>query len=187
LSGPVITTARLILRVPEAKDFDPFAEMGRDAETMRFIGGTQSRAESWRILCAIRGAWDIAGHSMFSVIERDSGRWVGRIGPWQPEGWPGTEVGWGVAREFAGRGYAYEATVAAMDYAVDVLGWTDIIHTIDPDNARSIGLAKRLGSVRRGPTRLPPPNAFASVDAWGQSAAEWRSRRRQADTCASAG
>ena len=31
---------------------------------------------------------------MFSVIEKDSGRWIGRIGPWQPEGWPGTEVGW---------------------------------------------------------------------------------------------
>ncbi|WP_010184248.1 GNAT family N-acetyltransferase [Sphingomonas sp. PAMC 26605] len=46
------------------------------------------------------------GFSMFSVIERKTGAWVGRIGPWQPEGWPGTEVGWGVAAAFAGKRYA---------------------------------------------------------------------------------
>lgn len=38
------------------------------------------------------GAWTIRGFSMFSVIEKDSGQWIGRLGPWQPEGWPGTEV-----------------------------------------------------------------------------------------------
>jgi RimJ/RimL family protein N-acetyltransferase len=103
---------------------------------------------------------------------------VGRVGPWQPEGWPGTEIGWGVAREYAGRGYACEAAVAAMDYAVDVLGWTDIIHTIDPDNLPSIRLARRLGAVNRGATRLPSPYEDAPVDAWGQTAAEWMARIR---------
>ena len=117
------------------------------------------------------------GYSMFSVIERDSGRWVGRIGPWQPEGWPGTEVGWGVDRRFAGKGYAYEAAVAAIDYAVDVLGWTNMIHTIDPDNLASIRLAERLGSTNRGPSALPDPLAHFRVDAWGESADQWRARR----------
>ena len=113
---PVLTTKRLILRLPEAADLDGWAAFSADPETMAYLGGVQSRAESWRALCTMRGAWDIRGFAMFSVIERDTGRWVGRIGPWQPEGWPGREVGWGVAREFAGRGYAHEAASAAMDY-----------------------------------------------------------------------
>jgi RimJ/RimL family protein N-acetyltransferase len=117
---------------------------------------------------------------MFSVIERATGKWAGRLGPWQPEGWPGTEVGWGVAREFAGKGYAHEGAVAAMDYAVDVLGWTHIIHTIAPENERSWKLAQRLGSVNEGPTRLPAPHAEVRVDAWGQTADQWRARRGRA-------
>ena len=122
------------------------------------------------------GAWTVGGFSMFSVIERGTGAWVGRIGPWQPDGWPGTEVAWGVARDFAGKGYAYEAAVATMDYAVDVLGWSDVIHTIAPDNHRSIRLAARLGSTNGGPTHLPPPLEAVRVDCWGQSAATWRAR-----------
>ena len=87
---------------------------------------------------------------MFSVIEKASGRWVGRLGPWQPEDWPGTEVGWGLAREVWGRGYATEGAAACMDYAFDVLGWTEAIHTIEPDNLASQAVAKRLGLRRSG-------------------------------------
>ena len=176
--APVLQTERLILRLPEASDLDGWSIMSADVETNRFIGGITSRAETWRTLCAIRGAWDIRGFSMFSVIERSTGQWVGRLGPWEPEGWPGKEVGWGVSPQFAGRGYAYEATVAAMDYAFDVLGWTDVIHTIDPENVRSIALARRLGSTNLGPTKLPQPYQDARVDAWGQTAAQWRARPR---------
>jgi len=174
---PVLETERLTLRLPQASDLDSWTAMNADSETMRFIGGVAGRSETWRQLCTMRGAWDIAGFAMFSVIERATGAWVGRLGPWEPEGWPGKEVGWGVAPQFAGRGYAYEATVAAMDYAFDVLGWPNVIHTIDPANHRSIALAKRLGSTNQGPTRLPDPFQDAPVDAWGQSAGQWRARR----------
>jgi RimJ/RimL family protein N-acetyltransferase len=66
-----------------------------------------------------------------------------------------------------------------MDYAVDVLGWTDIIHSINPDNLPSQKLAARLGSVNRGPGRMPPPYENDPVDLWGQTAAEWRARRSE--------
>lgn len=178
MTGPILFTERLMLRPLNGEDFEPWAAFQADPESMRFLGDVQNRAEAWRSLCTMAGAWSVRGYSMFALIERGTGRWIGRVGPWQPEGWPGTEVGWGVAREFAGQGYAYEAAVAAIDYAVDVLGWTDIIHTIDPDNLPSIRLAQRLGAVNRGPTRLPPPYEDAPVDAWGQSAAEWKARIR---------
>ena len=176
-SYAVLETERLTLRLPQVSDLDGWAAMGADAETMCYIGGVTSRAEAWRQLCTMRGSWDIRGFAMFSVIERATGMWVGRIGPWQPEGWPGHEVGWGVSPAFAGRGYAFEAAVASMDYAFDVLGWSHAIHTIDPENTRSIALAVRLGSTNGGPTQLPEPYRAARVDAWGQSAAQWRASK----------
>lgn len=179
MSDPVLFTERLILRRPEAQDFEPWVAFNGDPVAMTHLGGPVERSVAWRQLCAMSGAWDIAGFAMFSVIERATGKWVGRLGPWQPEGWPGTEVGWGVASEFAGKGYAYEGAVAAMDYAVDVLGWTKVIHTIAPDNVRSWKLAQRLGSYNMGPTKLPAPYADQRVDAWGQTAAEWRAHRSE--------
>jgi RimJ/RimL family protein N-acetyltransferase len=177
-NGPLLVTERLILRPPAREDFDAWADFHADSDTMRFLGGVQPRAVAWRSLCAMTGAWQIAGFAMFSLIERSTGRWIGRVGPWRPEGWPDNEVGWGVAREFAGRGYAHEAAVASIDYAFDLLGWTDVIHIIDPENTGSVALAKRLGSINRGPTRMPEPYHEATVDAWGQSADQWRARKR---------
>ena len=178
MNSPILFTRNLMLRPLSGEDFEPWAAFNADEETMRHLGGVQPRAVAWRGLCVMAGAWSIRGFSMFALIERTSGRWVGRAGPWQPEGWPGTEIGWGVAREFAGRGYAYEAAAAAMDYAVDALGWRDVMHTIAPANHRSIRLAERLGAVNRGLTRLPPPLDALPVDNWGQSADQWRSRRQ---------
>jgi RimJ/RimL family protein N-acetyltransferase len=103
---------------------------------------------------------------------------MGRVGPWTPPGWPGTEIGWTLHPDARGRGIGVEAARAAMDFACDALGWTDVIHIIDPDNAASAALAARLGSARRGPVALPPPYQDDAVDLWGQTAAEWRARRR---------
>ena len=97
-------------------------------------------------MATFTGSWALHGFGMFSVIEKASGRWIGRLGPWAPEGWPGTEVGWGLAREAWGKGYATEGSAATMDWAIDTLGWSDIIHSIDPDNEASI--RSRAGSDR---------------------------------------
>ena len=167
-----------MLRVPAPEDFDAWAGFCADPDQMSFLGGPMTRAVAWRDFSVRAGASLTRGFSMFSVIERVSGRWVGRIGPWQPERWPGTEVGWGVSRDFAGQGYAYEAACAAMDYAVDVLGWSHVIHTIDPTNTPSIRLAQRLGSTNGGRVTLPDPLGQLTVDAWGQNAEAWRARRR---------
>jgi RimJ/RimL family protein N-acetyltransferase len=148
-----------------------------DAEAARFIGGVQPRAAVWRGVCAMAGAWTLFGFAMFSVIERSTGRWIGRLGPWRPEGWPGTEVGWGLVREAWGNGYATEGSLAAIEWAFDHLGWTDVIHCIDPLNVASQRVAARLGSVNRGPGKLPAPFEAAPIEIWGQSRAEWRARR----------
>lgn len=178
LPTPVLETDRLILRVPTADDFDAWAASCADPEVMLHLGGVQPRPMAWRNMAAMTGAWIIRGFSMFSVTEKSSGRWVGRLGPWQPEGWPGTEVGWGLVREAWGKGYATEGAAAAIDWAFDTLGWTEVIHTIAPQNRGSVAVAERLGSrLLRRNVDLPAPLQDHRIDVWGQSREEWRARR----------
>ena len=179
-SGPVLITDRLILRSPRWEDFDAYAAYVADPQGMEHIGGAQSRPVAWRTFMAYAGAWATTGVSMFWVFERGpggaEGAFVGRIGPWAPESWPGNEVGWGVATRFFGRGYAHEAAAASLDYAFDALGWTDVIHTIDPANTPSERLAARLGSKPLRDVLLPDP-INKTVVAWGQTREDWRARR----------
>ena len=80
--GPTLETARLILRPPREEDLDGWEELLGDAETARFIGGVRARADAWRAMMTMAGSWALKGFAMFSVIEKDSGRWFGRIGLW---------------------------------------------------------------------------------------------------------
>ena len=177
-ADPILETERLILRPPAAEDFDRWAEFAADPEAARFLGGAQPRPVAWRAMMTMAGAWAVHGFGMFSVIEKASGHWVGRLGPWRPEGWPGTEIAWGLARGAWGKGYATEGAAAAADWAFENLGWTEIIHTIEPENLPSQAVAKRLGSRLIGPGRLPAPFESFPIEIWGQSRDDWRRRPR---------
>ena len=172
-----LETARLILRPPRVADLDAWTEMMADEATVRFIGGVAPRAICWRQLMTMIGAWYAQGFAMFSVIEKESGRWIGRLGPWQPEGWPGSEIGWAIARDCWGKGYAVEGAAAAADWAFDTLGWPEMIHSIAPENGNSQRVAQKLGSRNRGPGKLPAPFEHDRIDSWGQTREEWRARR----------
>lgn len=178
-TGAQIETGRLILRTPTMAEFEPWCAMMADEETARYIGGVQPPSMVWRGICTMAGSWALEGYAMFSVFEKATGNWIGRIGPWKPHQWPGSEVGWGLVKSATGKGYAVEAAAASMDYAVDVLGWDDIIHSIHPKNVASQAVARRLGSVNRGPGKMPPPYHNDPVDLWGQTADEWRARRKK--------
>jgi RimJ/RimL family protein N-acetyltransferase len=181
-TGPTLTTARLILRPPAQEDFGAFAEMAAEVETMRFIGGAAPRDAAWRVLAMLAGSWALLGYGMFSVLRRDTGEWIGRLGPWRPGGtdgtWPGDEVGWGLKQSATGQGFALEGAAAAIDWAFDALGWNSVIHCIDKKNTPSIALALRLGSsLQTEDLRIPPPFDDHLVDIYGQSKAAWRARR----------
>jgi RimJ/RimL family protein N-acetyltransferase len=175
-SLPTLTTERLILRPPEAEDFEQWAKFCADEISMTHLGGVQKRGEAWRTMCMVRGQWEIRGFAMFSMIRRDTGEWIGRTGAHYPEGWPGKEVGWGILREHSGQGYVREAAIASIDWAFDVLGWDEVIHVIAPENTASIAVAERLGSYLQGPTQLPAPYEDVRIDRYGQTKAEWRVR-----------
>lgn len=170
---PIIETDRLILRPPTLADFDAYAAYMADAESAHHLGGVQARSEAWRGFSQLAGAWYLKGFAMFSVITRADNRWIGRVGPWEPEGWPGTEVGWGIVREHCNQGYATEAAIAAIEWAFSRLGWTEVIHLIDPDNDASLAVARKLGSRNCGRGQMPPPNHGEVVDIWRQTREEW--------------
>lgn len=141
-------TARLHLRMFRAGDLDAYAAMCADAEVMQHIGegGPVGRDVAWRQMALFLGHWTLRGHGMWAVERRADGRLIGRVGFLEPEGWPGCELGWLLARETWGEGYAQEASAAAIACGREQLGLTELISLIRPDNRRSIALAERLGA-----------------------------------------
>lgn len=144
-----LETERLILReIDPDRDFESWARTMADQRTVRFMDGkVLDRALAWRNMAAIIGHWKIRGYGFFSVESKETGEWVGRVGPWYPEGWPEPEIGWTISPEHWGKGYATEAARASLAYAFETLGWTRVIHVILTGNERSIAVAKKLGST----------------------------------------
>lgn len=149
MSAIRIETPRLVLRnIDAGRDFDGWARLMADERTVRFIGGqVMDRALAWRNMISVIGHWQVRGFGFFSVEEKATGEWLGRVGPWYPEGWPAPEIGWAIRREHWGQGYATEAARASIQYAFRELGWEEVIHVILSGNARSIAVAERLGST----------------------------------------
>lgn len=150
-----IETERLIFRQFRDSDLRPYAEICADAEVMRYLGGKpMNREETWRHMAMLLGHWQLRGYGFWAVEERSSGRFLGRIGFNNPEGWPGFELGWTLGRPYWGRGFATEGARAALDYAFTRLKRTHVISLIQPQNARSIRVAERIGERLEGEAEI---------------------------------
>ena len=149
-TGPVIETERLILRPWRAADIAPNTAMLSDPPTARYITADNKPVTSelvgWRNAAVMAGHWALHGWGMFVVEEKSSRQYVGRVGPWFPPGWPGFEVGWGIAKEFRGKGYALEAARASIDWAFASFEIDRVVHCIDVENTASQRVALRLGA-----------------------------------------
>ncbi|MEM1431630.1 MAG: GNAT family N-acetyltransferase [Pseudomonadota bacterium] len=154
---PTLETERLILRAPALQDWETCRAF-MATERARFTGGIRSEHEAWRGFGHIVGHWALRGFGSFVFCDRATGATLGLAGPWYPSTWPEREIGWSVWRDEAeGKGYAFEAARAAIAHAFDTLGWDSAVSYIDPDNARSIALAERLGAVRDAAAPRPDP------------------------------
>ena len=150
-----LETGRLILRPFVDDDLDDYAAICADPEVMRFLHGPpMTRAEAWQHMARMLGHWMLRGFGIWAVQERESGRLVGRLGFIQPEGWPGFELGWTLGRPYWGRGFATEGARAALEHAFGEMGRDHVISLIDPENARSIAVAERLGETLEGETEV---------------------------------
>jgi RimJ/RimL family protein N-acetyltransferase len=140
---PILTTERLTLRGWREDDLAAYAAMTADPEVMRFMGGPVAEDDTWRQIALFTGHWELRGHG-FWVVERD-GTMIGRVGLWRPHGWPGLEVGWLLAREAWGNGYATEAARASVEHAWRTTDVPRLISLIAPENHASARVAQRLG------------------------------------------
>jgi RimJ/RimL family protein N-acetyltransferase len=97
-----IETERLLLRAWRPDDFEDFARMSVDPDVMRYIANGQpaTRSQAWRTMAVFVGHWALRGYGLWAAEERCTGKFVGRIGLWKPEGWPGLEVGWLLDRAY---------------------------------------------------------------------------------------
>ena len=167
-----ITTERLNLRMFREDDLDDYAEICADPEVMRFLGEGRalSRADAWRQMAMIIGHWQLRGYGPWAVEERESGRVMGRIGFFNPEGWPGFELGWVLGRAYQGRGYATEGAKAALKYAFEEMNREKVISLIQPANVPSIRVAVRLGERLEGESEV----SGKKVQIYGIHQQAWR-------------
>jgi RimJ/RimL family protein N-acetyltransferase len=138
------------------EDFSWFAAMMTNADVAAALGHARpvEAAEAWRDMAFHAGHWELRGYGHWVLEALDTGEPVGRAGLLNPHGWPGLEVGWTVAREHWGKGYAPEAARAACRWAHDELGARHIISLILPSNANSIRVAEKLGEQVEGSFEL---------------------------------
>ena len=150
-NGPMIETERLILRPWRADDIAPNTAMLADPSPAASSPPTASRSPMRSTDGATRRSWPGTGcctaFGMF-VVEEKSRPVCRTRRPWFPPGWPGFEVGWGIASEFRGKGYAVEAARAAIDWSFATFEIDRIIHCIDRENIASQAVARRLGAEK---------------------------------------
>lgn len=147
---PELLTLRLRLRAFAPNDFDAYAAMMADPDVTRHLGDGKplTRAEAWRQMSMFLGHWMLRGFGIWAVEERATSTFIGRIGCFEPEGFPGFEIGYTLAKAAWRRGYAREGAAAALQFARETLGRTEIISIIRPENAASIRVAEALGATR---------------------------------------
>ena len=173
-----LETARLRLRPPCADDAPAFSALMRDTAAADSLRGVLDAAAARRRLDRQIQEWASRGYGKFAVIEKRSGRWIGRAGPSHPRAEDELEVGWAVLPAYWGRGFATEAASAAMSFAFDHCGADRVFHYIAPSNAASRSVARKLGSVDSGRT-ADLSGLNAPVNVWSQCRENWRANRKR--------
>ncbi|HEX7525531.1 MAG TPA: GNAT family N-acetyltransferase [Gaiellaceae bacterium] len=172
-----IETERLLLRIPRPEDAPALLDFVGDGEVMRWIGSepgglpvATEHVERW-----IR-RWEADGIGTFVVVLENDGRLLGRVGPlvWNARTWETSsfdaagddaqvELGWALAREHWGNGYATEAARAVRKWLYDTHGLERLISLIDPENVRSARVAEKLGAEPAETVQTPHGPAIVWV------------------------
>lgn len=150
---PELVTERLRLRGFRVSDLDEYAAMYGDREVLRYLASGAEpwdRGRCWRHMAFLLGHWQLKGYGVWAVEHRKAGELVGAIGYAEPEGWPGCELAWTLARRWWGHGYATEGARAALGYGFNVLGKERFVSLIHPENHASIRVAERIGERLEG-------------------------------------
>jgi RimJ/RimL family protein N-acetyltransferase len=168
-----LETERLRLRRWREEDVDPFHAFYRDPESERIYGADVARHDVWRRIATIIGHFELRGFGLWALEEKSSRSFAGYAGLWFPDGWDDVEVGYGIAPQHRGKGYATEAARRSRDYGYADLGIARLVSYVNPINAASIRVAEKLGAFPDGEFimhgkphmifRHPTPNIETSI------------------------
>jgi RimJ/RimL family protein N-acetyltransferase len=150
--GPVLRTDRLVLRPWRDADCAPFAALNADPQVMQFFLKPLTRAESDAMVGRIREHFARRGFGFWAVEAPGVADLVGATGLVVPSFdapfTPCVEIGWRLARDYWGRGYATEGASAAIAFGFDQLGLDEIVSFTVPANLPSRRVMERLGMTR---------------------------------------
>lgn len=148
----MIETQRLILRPWEERDRAPFHAMCRDPQVMATLGPLMTREQSDALVDRVIGFQAKFGYTFWALERRQDGKFLGFCGlkpgaldtPIEGQ----IEIGWRLASDEWGKGYAREAAQASLDWAWDHLDVATVMAITARVNKRSWGLMERLGMQR---------------------------------------
>jgi RimJ/RimL family protein N-acetyltransferase len=156
---PILETGRLTLRGHRLDDFAHCAAMWADPVVTRYIGGKpRTEEESWTRLLRYVGHWSLLGFGYWVAEENATGNFVGEIGfgdykrDLQPSLKGVPEIGWVLASQAQGRGYATEAVRAVVEWGDSNLSPARTACIIVPENVPSIRVAVKCGYRESGST-----------------------------------
>ena len=140
----MIVTERLTLRPLSTADVDFWVRLHADPEVNRFVSSYTAEQAATR-LRTIEESWATRGYGLCAVELTATGEPIGRCGLNWWEQFGETELGWTLAREHWGKGYATEAARAALDWGFEELELPQITAMIHHGNDASVSVARRLG------------------------------------------
>ena len=148
-----LTTERLVLRPWRAEDREPFAALNADPVVMEHFPHLQTRVESDASVDRFETLWHDYGFGPWAVEVPGVADFIGFVGlavpPWEPPfahaAEPVVEIGWRLAAEHWGNGYAAEAAAASLTHAFDVLALPEVLSWTVPENVRSRRTMERIG------------------------------------------
>lgn len=149
---PVLQTDRLILRAWRSDDRAPFAALNADSRVMEFLPACLSRSESDAMADRIDAHFAAHGCGFWAVEAPGSAPFIGFVGLAVPKFTahftPCVEIGWRLAYDYWGKGYAAEAARAAARDGFERLGLCEIVSFTVPHNVRSRAVMERIGMSR---------------------------------------
>jgi RimJ/RimL family protein N-acetyltransferase len=150
---------RVLLRQWRDEDRDPFAALNADPEVMRHFPSTMSREQSDAMVDWASGLIEERGWGLWAVEVVGGAPFIGFVGLNEPRFMPDTvEVGWRLAREHWGHGYATEAAREAVRFGFEELGLDEIVAFTVPANTRSRRVMERLGMTHDPADDFDHPN-----------------------------
>lgn len=148
-----IETDRLILRPWQNSDFLSFAEMSQDQEVMRYFPNLLSKSESDALANQIQSLIDLQDWGFWAIELKATGEFIGFTGlhhqPDKFEFSPCTEIGWRLKQSAWGKGFAYEAAKASLDFGFNTLNLDEIVAFTAQLNLPSQKLMQRLGMHKK--------------------------------------